>query len=124
MFDFELAHESNTVAETVGDEQNEAMEIEAPVLEFLLVEMKIHVARDSRRAFGRAGSLRGLSASLVEGLFDQERVVLDGERLGALRPGRVIPGEDDQEQPDELHQQLRGGASTNRELTIVFAPYP
>ena len=37
-------------------------EIEPPVLKFHLIEMEVHVTRESRNALGRTGSLRRLSA--------------------------------------------------------------
>ena len=52
VLELELADESNAVAEAMRDQQHEAMEVEAPVFEFGLVEMEIHVARDGCRPLG------------------------------------------------------------------------
>ena len=51
--ELELADEPDPIAEGVGDEQDEAVEIEPGILELRLVQVKVHVA-------GQAG--RGLVA--------------------------------------------------------------
>ena len=55
----QLADESDAVAEAVREEQHEAMEVEASVLEFGLVEMEVHVARKSSRAVPADGRAPG-----------------------------------------------------------------
>ena len=58
VFELDLAHEADAIAELVRDEQDEAVEVEAAVLLFDLVEMEVHVARDVRGALGGRGRSR------------------------------------------------------------------
>ncbi len=63
VLELQLADETDAVAEAMRDQQDEAVKVETPVREFLLVEMEVHVARDRRRALGRWGRWRLASSA-------------------------------------------------------------
>ena len=55
VFHFQLADEPDPIAEAMGHQQDEAMEIEAAVFELQLVEMEVHVPGNRRRPLRRVG---------------------------------------------------------------------
>ena len=63
VFELELADEPDAIAEAMRDQQDEAMEVEAPVFEFELVEVEVHVARDRRASAPRVAAPAGAAAS-------------------------------------------------------------
>ena len=70
VFHFDFADESDPIAEAMGNQQDEAMEIEAAIFELELVEMEVHVAGYRGRPLRRVGG--GGSLGFGRG-WDQSR---------------------------------------------------
>jgi hypothetical protein len=103
VLDFHLAHEADAIAERVGDQQHEAVEIERAVGELGLVVMEVHVAREIRpwRARGRRR----------------------GWLWRVLRPRRERREQEQQRRSRHLHEQLRCGAGADGDQRVVFAAH-
>ena len=83
---FELADEADAVREPVGEQQDEAVEVELGVLVADVVVVEIHVARQGgrrRRGWGRGRGLGVLGAGIARDYGE------DADNQGQAKPGSM-----------------------------------